>query len=113
MLQRVSVAAATLDSFYVEPNQAPPTQRLARREPYAQELVTNAVREAIGNPSGDSIHVRISRPVFPGDTATVSITVDRFRPSRPGRRYYETVAFTLVRTNGLWIIRKRAVLGVS
>jgi hypothetical protein len=113
MIAKESLAAATLDSMYSEPDQAPPTQRLGRREPYAQEMVTNALRESLGNAAGDSVHVRTSKPVIRGDTATVSVTVYRFSPRRPGRSHYETVPFTLVRVNGLWIVRKRVVLGVS
>lgn len=113
MVGKFVVAAATVDSLFAQPDQAPPAMTGVSRPAARQRALAEAAREARRDAKGDSLRVRVSNPSFRGDVARISITVDQFSVRARRRGAYETVVFTIARMGDRWVVRERVQLGIS
>jgi hypothetical protein len=106
-----------LDSVFAVPRSAPGVRTTLSR-PHGRNLyLADSLKAVISSdrPLRGSYQI-LSDPVFDGDSASVSVTVDYpIAPTASGRarRFYETLEMFLRRRDGAWTVVRTVSLGIS
>jgi hypothetical protein len=102
-----------LDPRFAFGGHAPPPMTTQERPSPRQDSLRSVIAAQYPSTRNDTLHLLVSKPVFIGEVATLSVTVSYVRSPGPRGKFYETMEFDLVKEAGRWVISRRRSLGIS
>ena len=113
-LSRFRPRSLTIDSVLVAANEAPPSLTRDRRPGTRHRLLADSLTRFQVAGGSDSLMLRASAPLISRTGATISMTLSgRLGAGHPRGGFYETIVFTLRRTDNGWVVTQRSQLGIS